>query len=342
MEPTYEDFITRAQNSVNSVYAKQILAKIAEENTDHTEIFRLANIDFQEVLQIPSWCRSAILLLCILLCIHWIKDVLKNSAIFAAIRQVLLMLIVLTVLIPIHTVLQSTHTYIQDLSLFLGVLTPTVGILTASGGNVAFAGTISTVFTVFLSVVQIVVNKIIPYATSVFFGFAMIDVLSGERRMQPISKYLRNTLFLIFSLFTTVFFILVSTQSIAAVNTDSVSARTLRLLVSNAVPIVGGAIGDSLKLVGGGLVSVKNTLGTASVVFLVALYLPAILVALGNGLLLDLLGILCEYFELSEVQAPISHIKCAVDFSVATFTFIFVVSVINIGIFMSILPAVIT
>ena len=277
----------------------------------------------------------------ILLLVNIMKDAFKSNAIHAAIRQVLLLMIAAALLIPIYTLLQDVQTYMNDLSLFLGVLTPTIGVLAASGGNVAFASSTGTMLSVFLSITQLLINRIIPAVIMLFFGFAMMDAFSGEKRMLSLSKFVRNTLFGAFSIFTSVFFILIGCQRITAANTDTVSARTLRLLVSNAVPIVGGTIGDALKLVGGGLVTVKNAVGTTAVVFLIAMYLPAVLITWGSGVFLNLLRILCEYFGFSEVEDLLAHLKCAIDFSIAGFTFVFVVGIVNIGIFMSILPVVI-
>lgn len=341
MEDTYSDFISRAESSVHSLYAKQLLEEIRDKNSVSEALSVLTDFDFGSILQIPTFVKSAVILLCMLLFINIIKDTLQSAVVYAAIRQVLLMGITATLLLPIYTLLQDMQTYMNDLSLFLGVLTPTIGVVAASGGNVAFASSTSTLLSVFLSITQILLNKIIPIVTTLFLGFAVIDTFLGEKKMLPLSKFVRNTLFGAFSIFVSVFFILIGCQSITAANTDTVSARTLRLLVSNAVPIVGGTIGDALKLVGGGLVTVKNAVGMTAAVFLIAMYLPAVLLTWGSGVFLNLLGILCEYFGFSEVEDLLTHLKCAIDFSIAGFTCIFVVGIVNIGIFMSILPVVI-
>ena len=341
MEDTYSDFIRRAQSSVNSAYAKELLAQIKDKNFASDALLALTDLNFGSVLQFPVWIKSVGIVLCVMLLTNIIQDVFKNAAVYAAIRQVLLMIMAVSLLLPIYTLLQDAQTYMNDLSLFLGVLTPTIGVVAASGGNVAFASSTSTLLSVFLSITQILLNKIIPIVTTLFLGFAVIDTFLGEKKMLPLSKFVRNTLFGAFSIFVSVFFILIGCQSITAANTDTVSARTLRLLVSNAVPIVGGTIGDALKLVGGGLVTVKNAVGMTAAVFLIAMYLPAVLLTWGSGVFLNLLGILCEYFGFSEVEDLLTHLKCAIDFSIAGFTCIFVVGIVNIGIFMSILPVVI-
>lgn len=341
MEDTYSDFISRAQSSVNSAYAKELLAQIKDKNFASDALLALTDLNFGSVLQFPVWIKSVGIVLCVMLLTNIIQDVFKNAAVYAAIRQVLLMIMAVSLLLPIYTLLQDAQTYMNDLSLFLGVLSPTIGILSAGGGNVSFASSGSAMLSAFLSIAQILLSKIIPTMTTLFFGFAMMDVSFGEKKMLPLAKFVRNMIFGAFAIFVSVFFIIIGCQSISAVNTDTVSARTLRLLVSNAVPIVGGTIGDALKLVGGGLVTVKNSVGMTAVVFLIAVYLPVLLTMWGNGALLSFLGVICEYFGFPEVEGLLLHLKCAIDFSIAGFTFIFVVGIVNIGIFMSILPVVI-
>lgn len=340
MEDTYSDFIARAQESVGSQYAKDLLERIRETNidTDWTNLFSWDLITgiYQE------WLRNAGILLGILLLSALFKNLFKNRVIYSVVQQIFLVVIALTLLIPIYQVLQNAQTYMHDISVFLGVLSPTVGTLAASGGNLALAGTSSVFLSIFLSVSEIIINKVVPTVSLVFFVFSIMEVFSGESRIQSLSKWIRNFLFGAFSIATSIFFIIISFQSIAAVNTDTVSSRALRLLVGSAVPIVGGTVGDALRLVGGSLVATKNAVGTAAVVFLLALYLPTLLQTWCSGVMLQLFGVCCEFFGFSEVQGMIGHIKYAIDFSLAAFFCVFVISLLNIGIFMSILPVVIT
>ncbi len=341
MEDTYSNFISRAQSSVNSPYAKRLLSEIQDKNSVSEALHAWIGSDLAALFELPTWVKSAAVLLGMMLLATILRDLVKSAAVYAAVRQVLLMLLAVTLLVPVYTLLGDAQTYMNDLALFLGVLTPTIGVLAASGGNVALASSGGALLSVFLSVTQILISKIIPTVTMLFFGFSMIDVFFGEKKMLSLSKLVRNTLFGAFGIFASVFFIVIGCQSIAATNTDTVSARTLRLLVNTAVPIVGGTIGDALRLVGGGLVTLKNAVGTTSVVFLLAMYLPTLLTVWGNGLLLNLFGVICEYFGFSEVEGLLSHLKCAIDFFIAGFTFIFAVGIVNIGIFMQILPVVI-
>ncbi len=342
MEDTYNDFIRHAQESVKSTYAKQLLAKIRDKTLDSDALLNADVWDIRTVLQLPSWVHSAAVLLCILILSNFLYEHLKNTAIYGVIRHVLLILIALTVFVPIYTFLQDAQIFMHDLSLFLGALIPTIGVLAASGGNIALANAGNTLLPFFLSAVQICLNVLLPSITSLFFGFVVVDVFSGERKMQPLSKFVRNTLFSLLSIFTAIILIILSVQSVAAMSTDTVSARTLRLLISNAIPIVGGTIGDALKLVGGGLVTVKNAVGTGAVAFLLALYLPVLLTAWCNSIFLNLFGVCCEYFGFTEVEGLLTHLKCAIEFSMAVFSIIFVFGIVNIGIFMHALPVVIS
>lgn len=147
-------------------------------------------------------------------------------------------------------------------------------------------------------------------------------------------------LFGFFSLVTSVFFIIVGCQNVAAAQADTVSAKTLRLLVSNAVPIVGGTIGDALKLVSGSLVAVKNATGIAAVLFLIAMFCPVLIRIWLWSMLLSLLGFFCECAELGTAKNLFLQVKCAFDFALAVYASVVVMGFLNIGIFMGSLPAV--
>ncbi len=182
-------------------------------------------------------------------------------------------------------------------------------------------------------------NNLIPSVCTVFFGIAIVDAANLSSRMTMLSQTVKKIFYAVFSLFLTLFFIALGTQSLTAVGTDTFSAKALRLLAGNAVPIVGSTIGDALRLVGGSLVSLKNTVGSAAVAFLLLMYLPPLIIIWVNGVLINIMIFLCDYFSLGEAKETFIHIKHALGFVLASLTSVFVMGIVNVGIFIGTLPA---
>ena len=335
-----------AFQSVNGEYAKQLIETIRKTDGQGNDLFSaigsLLQSGLGELLQMPDWVGSAVSVLLFALLFRLLRGAVKNTGVCRAVDYFTSLLLATVVLRAALETLTDCAAYMNDISLFFGALTPVIGLLTASGGNVAAAGTGSFALSVFLAAAEWVVNRFAPLVITLILGLSLIGLAQGAPTMLSLVKGVRNFLFGAFSLATAIFFIVVGCQNVAAVNTDTISARTLRLLVSNAVPIVGGTIGDALKMVSGSLVTVKNATGLSAVVFLLAMYCPVLLKLWLSGFLLSLLGFLCECAALEGGKSLFGQVKCAFDFAMAAYTSVFVMGLLNIGIFIGSLPAVAT
>ncbi len=343
MEDTYAKFIQDAQNSVGSDYAKSVLESYRQYDGDTGGLVRsIADIFQNSFLNIDfaaDWIGPAVCILLLFLLFHMVQNLLKSRAAVGAVQYFLNMALAVTVAAPVYELMSRACMYMNDVTLFFGVLAPVMGVMTASGGNVAAAGAGSVFLTIFLAAAQFLIDRLVPAVCAAFTGLAMMSVVSGDVSMLQFSKWLRNTLFGVLSVCITLLFIVIGCQNLAVTSTDTLTAKTLRLLVSNAVPVVGGTIGDAIRFAGGGLVTIKNATGMASVVFLLAVFLPVLVMLWAAGFILSVLIHICDYFSMVLPRAFFGNLKCAFDFSIAGFSGIFVMAVVNIGIFLSGVPA---
>ncbi len=345
MDVTAEKFFGEVKGEVVSDYALK-LTEIIESGAKNDSVWESAGAFLKEavgdLLVFPKWTGIALAFIAILLIFEIIKGAFGAKRVNEAIGYTLRLSMAASVLVYISELINQVVGYMQETAAFLGVLAPTLGTLTAASGNVASAKISTVFFTVAVSSIQILIYKIVPVVCSFFFGIAIVDAANFSSKMTILSQTLKRIFYTAFSIFLGLFFIALSTQSLSAAGTDSFSAKALRLLVGNTVPIVGGTIGDALRLVGGSLVAVKNTVGTAAVVFLLSMYLPPLLILWGNGVLISIVIFLCDYFPLSAAKETFVHIKHALGFMLASFTAVFVIGMVNIGIFMGTVPAIIS
>lgn len=344
MDNVLEKFYFEAKENVVTTYAKDLLNIIEKnkEETIYTEIVAFAKNSVANMFSLPEWAFVAVLLIVIMSVFDILKESFGTHAIYNALKYFIKTVLVAHLLLSIHGTLEQTSVYIKEMDGFLGIIAPILGTLLATGGNVALAKTFGLFTSVFLSALQILLYAAVPYIMALFFGIALMDVISGSGRMMILSQSLKNIGYAIFSIFTALYVILLGTQSLTSSGTDGFSARAVRLLVGNAVPIVGGALGEALKLVGGGFVTVKNTVGNTAVLFLVFTYLPPLIILWFNGILLNVFLFLCDYFSLTDTKSIFLHIKYAFNFVLAAYTSIFMIGIINIGIFMGSAPAILS
>lgn len=342
METEYSIFISSAIDNVSSSDAKNILKQISNESDLGFDSFSLIFKSLNNNFSLANLIKHLLVSIILIIALNLICSLFAGKNTLAVIKYSCSAVVSLSVTVPVYELIEQAAEYMSDISLFLGVLSPTVGILTAAGGNIASAKTHGLLFSILLSAVQFLLSKILPYVISLFIGLSIIDTLWGERRLLPLSQFIRNTFFAIFAFLVAVFFLIVSVYSNSAAGSDTVNAKTLKLIISKAIPIVGSTVSDSLKFLGTNIVTVKNSVGLTSVVFIFALFIPTLILMWGSGIILNLFAVLCDYFGIGEFKGTVAHLKYAVDFALASYSVIVVAAFINIGYFMNTVPSVIS
>ncbi len=343
MENTYSELLNAAKKELQSEYSAELLGKLQNQDFSAWDLLRgFKNADILQELLFPQWARTAFLFCIILFILALGKKIINRTWIVSTVQYILQCLSAIYIIFETQQIFQKISVYMRDVSAFWGILTPTLGSLTAAGGNITSATANTTFLTVYLSAVQLLLHSIVPSCFTFFSCMAILDAFYGESRFLTLSSGIKNILFSLFSVLLTIFFIWIHTKSIAAANTDTMSAKTLRLLISNAIPIVGNTIGESLRFVSAGLMNVKNAVGMAAVIFLLGMYLPVFLSLFSTGILLSFLQFLCNYFAITEGKGIFVHMKYAFDFVLAAYSAVFVVGIMNIGIFMQNIPTIIS
>jgi hypothetical protein len=92
--------------------------------------------------------------------------------------------------------------------------------------------------------------------------------------------------FVIGAIMTVLVFALGAQTSVASA-ADTVTARGAKLLSSTVIPVVGGAVGDTLRTVAGSVQYVKSVVGVGGILFVVYMTLPVFIsVLLSRAVLL--------------------------------------------------------
>jgi len=342
MDIEYKDLIGQINEKIQTEEAKAVLDEflnnIPNTDTPFEALYAIIKQGFFNTFPFSYLFKTLVISLGLLLFLNIFKGVFKNNQTFNTVRFFAIISISSATVFPTFKLINNATVYMRDISTFLGVAFPMLGILTAGGGNVISAKTSSLFFSLLLGGCQLVLNTILPTVITLMLGLTVIDVFLGEGKFVAISTFVKNTVFGIFSIAISLFYIIISAYGQAAKGADSISARTIKLMVGNAIPIIGGTIGETIKFVTSGIINLKNAVGISAVVFILSLFLPILICFFGSGIILNLMKCICDFLSISELKNLISHIKSMLDFSLAIFASITVAAIININAFISVLP----
>ncbi len=134
----------------------------------------------------------------------------------------------------------------------------------------------------------------------IYLALCLIGAASREVDMQPVSKLVQNGAVTLLTLLLTVFVGLLSVQGTVAAAADTVTTKTLKFAVSSFVPVVGGALGEAMNTVQGGLGLIRSAVGGFGILAAAAAFLPELLSILMMQLALSAAGAAADVLGVKE------------------------------------------
>ena len=160
------------------------------------------------------------------------------------------------------TTLSLARETLESVSIFLYALLPTIfSLLVAAGGLT----TVTVLHPLLLAGVGLVVQAVRDYLLPLAYLSGVIGLvghLAEGFSLSRLSSLLRQVVIGGLGLLMSVFLGIISIQGITTAVADGVSLRTAKYLTGTFVPVVGGALADSMELAAGCSLLLKNTLGT--------------------------------------------------------------------------------
>ena len=172
---------------------------------------------------------------------------------------------------------EAVARFFDRLSSLMGAMIPVLGGLWAMGGNVATASAGTGTLYVFLTVCQRLCSLTVIPVCGVCTVMALCHALAPDAGVRGIAGAIKKIY--TFSLGTVMTFLLtsLSLQTTLTASADSVTARAAKLAASTAIPIVGGAVGETLRTLSSGVQYMKGIVGVGGIVMLLLLVLPVLI-----------------------------------------------------------------
>lgn len=209
---------------------------------------------------------------------------------------------------------------------FMLALIPVLaGIITAAG-NPALALTYgSFAMAAAQAAAQTAGNVIMPLCGA-FSAFGVSASLSPELRLTKLAEMIKKLAIGVLSFAAAAFSAVLGLKSLLAGSADTLTSKGIKLALSSAVPIVGGALSDAYSSIIGSVALLKSTVGVFGVIAVVLMDLSVILQLTARILLLKLLGVLSSSMGddasgevLETLSSALTVINAAIIFTAALF-----------------------
>ncbi|GHU51916.1 hypothetical protein FACS1894132_00410 [Clostridia bacterium] len=178
----------------------------------------------------------------------------------------------------------------------------------ATSGNIAGSIGFNTIVMLFSDMALYLANYILIPLLSICFAFSIIDAVNPSIKLggaiDGISKIGKWGLGFIVTLFTGI----LSLQTVIGANANALEQKTAKFLVSNSVPIVGGAIGDAYLTVKGSVNLMKSGVGGVGLASIATILLPIIISLALYRIALALCKIAADITDVEPLQDLFDHI----------------------------------
>lgn len=257
------------------------------------------------------------------------KATLKSKQMSEIYELICILVCVAIFAVPICSSLETASETLAEGSEFMLGFVPVFAGAAAAGGHITSAsGYNILVLSVSDIAIQISGNLFMPFL-SMCLSLAIVDSacnavdLSGI--INGIKKFITWGLGLIMAIFTG----LLSIQSIVGSSADTVTTKAAKYVISNSIPVVGGAASDAYTTVRGSLNLLKNGVGGIGMVALGVILLPSLLLLIMHKISFFILGITADVFGTKKLCDLFRNINSVLSVALAVtvcFMLMFIVS----------------
>lgn len=252
-----------------------------------------------------------------------------NASAKKAINYISVLCIITAIIVPLKELIINTGVVIKTAAIFTDTYVPILGAIVAASGNVKLAFTYNS-FAIALSafITEVADNFFIPIV-NMLFAFNILTSFTFESYKHKIIKSVKRLIIIILSLISTIYTGLLTTQSILAVSSDSLTVRGIRFFSGTFIPIVGAGVSESVASVMSSLSVMKNTAGVVVIVIIILMFLPIIIELLVWYFALQFCSIAADLFgnnDISEMIEELSSVISLVNIILFYITFVLIIS----------------
>ncbi len=238
----------------------------------------------------------------------------------------------LTVAVPVAQVVTTAFSVIEALLVFTTAFAGVFCAIVSSSGNLTMGISYAsfTVFsnTVFSSAITNFSQPVIKAMCSVGF-LSCFDIYKLTERFTSIIK---KVYVVLLSFVGTVFSGLVTLKGVLSEGADSLSARSIRFVIGQSLPVVGGAVSETYSTLISSLSLIKNTVGAFGIITVIVFVLPTLIQLIMWMLSMEIISTAAQSFGAESATSVITVLKDALVLLLATVVILTTIFIVSVGV----------
>ncbi len=232
----------------------------------------------------------------------------RSSSLSAAVKLCTVTAVLGAIISTQYEQLRLVTASLERLNLLADAMLPLMGTFYTMGGNVASAAANNASMVFFMTVCENVCSRCVIPVAVLCTALAMASALSPSVDMRGIAAAVKKCFTFVIGLVMMLMMAVLGAQSTLASAADSLSARTAKYMAGNFIPVVGSALGESLRTVAGSVKYIRASVGVMGIVVIVLLILPTLISVLLTRLALMASGTAARLLGCGEEAGVLSEL----------------------------------
>lgn len=331
------DFINQSKKYSDEIDLSQIFNDGLTGRFDNNKLIRLLlkllGDNFKRSLLTIS---GIIIIIIINSLLRAISENLGNSSVSEMAYYIQYILIITLIMKNFSDIINSVKIAVQELTGFASILIPLLSTLVIATGNFTTSSLIEPILISMVTFISNFITNIVMPVILVSTALGIISKLSEQVRIEKLSKFLNKYSIWILTTVLGIFIGISALESGLTNNVDNVTKRAGKSVISVAVPIVGGIIGNAIDTVIGYTNIIKNATGLLGIFVILTICLKPIINLATLTIVYNLGSALCEpiadkkVVELIEQMSNTFKTMLAVMFTITIMVVVGIALVIKI------------
>lgn len=223
---------------------------------------------------------------------------------------------------------------IEDISSFITKLSPVFIALLVSGGAASSAAAFHPLLCTAVYIMALIADKCIVPLVYLSAVLGIVGHITPRLQISALTKLIRSFGKWILMAALTIFSGITAVYGFSAPVIDAVALKTMKFAVGSFVPVVGGLLSDTVETVLTGTRLMKNTVGTAGIISIVAICAVPVLKIVAVKVMLEICAAAAEPLADKPIMEMLKDISASVSLVIGMVITMSVLFIIEIGIIM--------
>ena len=272
------DFLSSAETYAEDIDVKDLFNSAIKGNLDNSKILKyIVNILGDNLKDALKMISGIIVVIIIHSILRTISENLGNEEVAKIAYYIQYILIVTLVMTNFSSIITDIKNSIGDLTAFSNTLIPLLTTLMIATGNAVTSHMIEPILLLVITFVgNFITNVLIPIIL-VSTALGIVSKISDYTQVDKLAKFLKKGSLWVLTTVLTLFMSLATLEGGITSGLDGMTLKAGKSLVSNAVPVVGGILGDAIDTVLGYSNIIKNAVGVVGIFVIICICIKPIL-----------------------------------------------------------------